>query len=110
MKLEEAREITQKYVDSLGEVMPAYKYDLGDARDFIQHFYFENIWARIDGQPLIEPPVAGGSCGFIIHKKTREIKSVSFGGLAAFSIKKQEIDTLFELLSNVQTRDKSLNN
>ena len=106
--MNEIYKIAKEYVDSFGEVYPGYKYGYSDLREFSFKYYFDFIFLSIDNQIPTEPLVAGGACGFIIDKKTKEIEVLTFCDLGELEDSEKELEELYEKLLEIKEESKSL--
>ncbi|MEO1259981.1 MAG: hypothetical protein AAFZ15_14405 [Bacteroidota bacterium] len=104
----EFRDIAQKFVDRQGVVLPGFRYGVGEHREFIDKHYFNFIFVTLDGQIPDEPPIAGGTVGFTIDKKTKDIRSITHGQLGSLHIQEQEINLVYEKLTALKEKNKSL--
>jgi len=101
-------EIASEYVSSFGEVMPGFKYGFTGFREFTFKYYYDFVFLTLNGEVPDEPPVVGGSCGFIIDKKTHEIQTLTFGDFALLENKERELDDIYDKLTNLKENSKSL--
>ena len=101
--------IAKNYVESLGEIVPGYKYGCKFSEKFTFKYYFDFVFLTLDGQVPKEPPVAGGACGFTIDKKSKEIETLSFGDLGLLSQSEEELNEVFDNLNQIKNNSGSLN-
>ena len=53
--MKEIESIAKNYVESLGEILPGYKYSYSFSKDFTFKYYFDFIFLTMDGQVLHKP-------------------------------------------------------
>lgn len=108
LKNKEIEQIAKDYVESFGEVLPNFKYDYANKKEFTYKYYFDFVFKQVDGQVSLEPPVAGGACGFCIDKKTREVINVTFAELGEIQFNERKLNTAYNEITNVKESNKSL--
>lgn len=67
--MKEFEKIALEYIESFGEVMPGFKYRIGENKEYVSKYYYDFVFVTLEGKIPKEPPIAGGACGFTIDKK-----------------------------------------
>lgn len=93
---------------SFGKVVLGYKFGSRKTKEFTDSNYFDFIFLDLDGNITEEAPVAGGSCGFTIDKKTLEIKNLTFCDLGMIAQNEREINNVYNKLTDIKEKSKSL--
>ncbi|MAB49295.1 MAG: hypothetical protein CMC05_11755 [Flavobacteriaceae bacterium] len=106
--MNEIEKIADNYVNSFGEILPGFKYGFANLREFTSKYYFDFVFVQMNEVTPKEPPVAGGSCGFTIDKKTFEIENLTFGELSMLAIKERELNEVYGKIKNVKDNNSFL--
>ena len=107
--MKEFEKIAQEYIESFGEVIPGFKYGIGENKEFVSKYYYDFVFVTLKGKIPIEPPVAGGACGFTIDKRTKEIEMLSFGDLGILEQHENELNEVYLKLTEIKNDSKSFN-
>ena len=107
--MKEFEKIAQEYIESFGEVMPGFKYRIGENKENVSKHYYGFVFVTLQGKIPKEPPIAGGGCGFTIDKKTRKIEILSFGDLGLLEQHEEELNEVYSRLTEIKNDSKSLN-
>ena len=107
--MKEFEKIAQEYIESFGEVMPGFKYRIGENKEYVSKHYYDFVFVTLEGKIPKEPPIAGGACGFTVDKKTRKIEMLSFGDLGLLEQHEEELNEVYSRLTEIKNDSKSLN-
>lgn len=101
-------EIANNYVESFGEVLPGFKYGFANLKEFTSKYYFDFVFKQMNGKIPKEPPIAGGSCGFTIEKKTLKIKNLTYFELGMLESNEKELNEIYDKIKNIKENKSSL--
>ena len=100
MTTSEAKHIAQQYISQMSEVLPGFKFGIGDEEELTDRYYFEFIWLTLDGQIPEQPPVAGGARGLTVNKNDREVELTTHGGYGVLKDNENKLNETYLLLSD----------
>ncbi|MCT4640202.1 MAG: hypothetical protein N4A72_21070 [Bacteroidales bacterium] len=105
--MQEYEKIAQGYVESFGEVLPGFKFRVGEQREFVWKYYYDFVFVALNGKVPEEPPLAGGACGFTIDKGTKEIEMLTFSDLETLKEKEEELTEIYLRVTDIKNESKS---
>lgn len=104
----EAKSVAQRYVEEMGEILPGFKFGIGDSTEFINKYYFDFIWLTLHDQIPIEPPLAGGACGLTVTKKDNQVRPITYAKYCELQRNENELNEMYQMLSDFKNNKKNL--
>lgn len=98
MTVAEAKYIAQQYVSKMGEVIPGFRFGIGNTEEFTNNYYFDFIWLTLNGETPKNSPLAGGARGLSVNKHNRQVSSLSHGEYSSLRNEEVELTNTYELL------------
>lgn len=96
-------EIAKNHVESLGEVVPGFKYDFTNRKDFFLKVYFSYTLVKLDGKELDHGLAFGGAPGFIIDRRTLKAETISWGDLDLLEARQRELEEMYNGLFDTKS-------
>lgn len=109
MLITEARAIAENYALEIGEIMPGFRFGIGEGVEFTDKYYFDFIWLTLDDQIPNDPPVAGGALGLTVDKDSKKIKEITHGDYFSLRNKDDELENTYQLILSIKTHRRRLN-
>ena len=99
MKDSNIRHIAEQYASKMGEVIPGFKFGIGEEEEFTNKYYFDFIWLTLDGQFPQKPPVAGGPRGLTVNKHDNQVEMITHGDYGSLKVEERKLTDIYQLLS-----------